>query len=71
MIAEKLEHSVNTLRLLLEGNAENLHHFAPAVLQDMEADVERVRGLEDNAVIIHNSPYHPLHKFQEATNERA
>lgn len=71
MIAEKLEQSVHKLRHLLEADAKNLHQLASTILQDMEADVERVRGLEDTAVIIHSSLYHPLHKFQEATHGRA
>lgn len=51
MIAETLEQSVNKLRHLLEGDAENWHHSAPAVLHDIEADIERVRGLENVAEI--------------------
>lgn len=71
MIAETLEQSVNKLRYLLEGDAENWHHSAPAVLHDIEADVERVRGLESTAVLMHSFPYHPLHTFQEAPHEHA
>lgn len=71
MIAEKLEQSVHKLRHLLEADAKNLHQLASTVLQDMEADVERVRGLESTAVLMHSFPYHPLHTFQEAPHEHA
>ncbi|MEG2173844.1 MAG: hypothetical protein RRY29_11405 [Desulfovibrionaceae bacterium] len=71
MIAETLQQSVTRLRAMLARDNGDLAHGAPAVLDDLEADIERVRGLENTTVLLHSSPYYPLDKFQEPSHDRA
>lgn len=70
MIAETLQQSVNRLRAMLSRNNGDVVHGAPAVLEDLEADIERVRGLENVACVeipVHLRPSYPT----EAINGRA
>lgn len=71
MLAETLQQSVTRLRDMLARDNGDLAHGAPAVLDDLEADIERVRGLENTAVLIHSSPDYPLHNMQEAPHARS
>lgn len=51
MIAEKLQNSVNHLRELLQRDNGDLTHHAPTVLDSLDAEIDRVRGLENVAEI--------------------
>lgn len=69
MIAETLQQSVTRLRAMLSRDNGDLAHGAPAVLDDLEADIERVRGLESVACVeipVHLRPSYPT----EAINGR-
>lgn len=48
MIAEKIECEIRKLRAALERQNGDLVHVAPQVIETLEAEVERVRGLEHN-----------------------
>ncbi|MEG2172349.1 MAG: hypothetical protein RRY29_03705 [Desulfovibrionaceae bacterium] len=71
MIAESLQQSVNRLRAMLIRDNGDLTHGAPTMLNDLEADIERVRGLE--AVACVEIPVHlrPCYPHTEAINGRA
>ena len=50
-IARQLELSVTKLRVLLQRSNGDILEAGPAVLEDMDAAIEQVRGLESVAVI--------------------
>lgn len=71
MIAEKLQNSVNHLRELLQRDNGDLAHAAPIVLDSLEAEIERVRGLESRFLFIpeHGGFYGRTYEsIAEATN---
>lgn len=52
MIAEKLQNSVNHLRDLLQRDNGDLIHHAPSVLDSLDAEIDRVRWMENAALFI-------------------
>lgn len=50
-IARQLENSVTKLRVLIQRSNGDILEAGPAVLEDMEAAIEQVRGLEELADI--------------------
>jgi len=50
-IARQLEHSTTRLRALIQRSNGDILEAGPAVLDDMDAAIEQVRGLESMAEI--------------------
>ncbi|MCL1939567.1 MAG: hypothetical protein FWG04_02770 [Desulfovibrionaceae bacterium] len=50
-IARQLENSVTKLRVLIQRGNGDLLEAGPAVLDDLDATIEQVRGLENMANI--------------------
>lgn len=46
-ITRQLERSVNKMRALLQRNNGDIHEAGPGVLDEMDAAIEQVHGLEN------------------------
>ena len=51
MIAENMQHTIDSMRKALRRGNGDYAELAPFFLDSLEADVERVAGLQDAAVL--------------------
>lgn len=47
MISAKLQNSVNQLRMMIRRGNNDISHGGTAILDSMEAEIERLRGFEN------------------------